>query len=118
MWGLGRRHAPKPHIPIVKQKVSSRHLVNQENMNRTVEAFATLKDIPHRLAEYLPIVAWLPRYEPGWLRFDLLAGLTAAAVVIPQAIAYATIAGLPVQAGLYTALTPMLIYVLLGTSRR
>jgi len=87
-------------------------------MNNAVEEFATRKDIPHRLAEYVPIVAWLPRYESGWLRFDLLAGLTAAAVVIPQAMAYASIAGLPVQAGLYTALTPMLIYALLGTSRR
>jgi len=51
------------------------------------------------------------------LRFDLVAGLTAAAVVIPQAMAYATIAGLPVEVGLYTALVPMLIYSLLGTSR-
>jgi sulfate permease, SulP family len=87
-------------------------------MNRTIEEIATRKDIPHRLAESVPIVAWLPRYESGWLRFDLLAGLTAATVVIPQAMAYATIAGLPVQAGLYTALTPMLLYALLGTSRR
>lgn len=60
---------------------------------------------------------WLPHYQPSWLRFDLLAGLTTAAVVIPQAMAYATIAGLPVEVGLYAALTPMLVYVLLGTSR-
>src|SRR5262245_45401898 len=87
-------------------------------MHRAVFEFATRKEIPQRFAEYVPIVAWLPRYESGWLRLDLLAGLTVAAVVIPQAMAYATIAGLPVQAGLYTALTPMLIYALLGTSRR
>jgi high affinity sulfate transporter 1 len=87
-------------------------------MNGTVEEFTTRKDIAHRLAESVPIVTWLPLYESGWLRIDLLAGLTAAAVVIPQAMAYATIAGLPVQVGLYTALTPMLIYALLGTSRR
>src|SRR5262245_35811620 len=71
-----------------------------------------------QLLDRVPITAWLPRYESGWLHFDLLAGLTVAAVVIPQAMAYATIAGLPVQVGLYTALTPMLIYALLGTSRR
>jgi len=52
-----------------------------------------------------------------WLRLDTVAGLTAAAVVIPKAMAYATIAGLPVQVGLYTALVPMVIYALLGTSR-
>ncbi len=48
---------------------------------------------------------------------DVVAGLTAAAVVIPKAMAYATIAGLPVQVGLYTALVPAVIYALLGTSR-
>ena len=50
-------------------------------------------------------------------RADLLAGLTAAAVVVPKAMAYATIAGLPVQVGLYTAFVPMIAYALLGTSR-
>jgi len=51
------------------------------------------------------------------VRADVVAGLTAAAVVIPKAMAYATIAGLPVQVGLYTAFAPMLVYALLGTSR-
>ena len=69
------------------------------------------------LKKYIPVLDWLPNYHPSWLRVDLLAGLTTAAVVIPQSMAYATIAGLPVEVGLYAALTPMLIYVLLGTSR-
>ena len=56
-------------------------------------------------------------YRREWLRFDLIAGLTSAAVVIPKAIAYATVAGLPVQVGLYTACVPMVVYALLGTSR-
>ena len=51
------------------------------------------------------------------LRFDLVAGLTAAAVVLPKAMAYATVAGLPVAVGLYTAFIPMLIYALLGSSQ-
>lgn len=50
-------------------------------------------------------------------RFDLVAGLTAAAVVLPKAMAYATVAGLPVAVGLYTAFVPMLAYALLGSSR-
>lgn len=56
---------------------------------------------------------------PGNLRLrgDVVAGLTAAAVVIPKAMAYATIAGLPIEVGLYTAFVPMLVYVFLGTSR-
>ncbi|HEX7249763.1 MAG TPA: SulP family inorganic anion transporter [Burkholderiales bacterium] len=60
---------------------------------------------------------WLRAYRGNWFRPDLVAGLTAAAVVIPKAMAYATIAGLPVQVGLYTALVPMVVYALLGTSR-
>jgi high affinity sulfate transporter 1 len=51
------------------------------------------------------------------VRADVLAGLTAAAVVAPKAMAYATIAGLPVQIGLYTAIVPMAVYAALGTSR-
>ncbi len=51
------------------------------------------------------------------LRFDIVAGLIAAAVVLPKAMAYATVAGLPVAVGLYTAFIPMVIYALLGTSR-
>ena len=51
------------------------------------------------------------------LRFDVIAGLTAAAVVLPKAMAYATVAGLPVAVGLYTAFIPMVIYALLGSSR-
>jgi high affinity sulfate transporter 1 len=60
---------------------------------------------------------WLREYRLAYLRSDLIAGLTAAAVVLPMALAYATLAGLPVQAGLYTAMAPMLIYAWLGTSR-
>src|SRR5436189_907916 len=51
------------------------------------------------------------------LRFDVIAGLTAAAVVLPKAMAYAAVAGLPVAVGLYTAFVPMIVYALLGTSR-
>jgi high affinity sulfate transporter 1 len=52
----------------------------------------------------------------GGHRFDMVAGLTASAVVLPKAMAYATVAGLPVEVGLYTALVPMAIYGLLGSS--
>ena len=57
--------------------------------------------------------------QPGSraLRLDVVAGLVAAAVVLPKAMAYATVAGLPVAVGLYTAFTPMVIYALLGSSR-
>lgn len=65
----------------------------------------------------LPVPHWIRDYHREWITLDVVAGLTAAAVVIPKAMAYATIAGLPVQVGLYTAFLPMVIYALLGTSR-
>src|ERR1700741_3731606 len=51
------------------------------------------------------------------LRFDVISGLPAPGGVLPQPMAYATVAGLPVAVGLYTAFTPMLLYALLGSSR-
>ena len=69
----------------------------------------TAATAPTGIRKYIPILGWLPKYKSGWLRLDLVAGLTAAAVVIPQAMAYATVAGLPVEVGLYTALTPMVV---------
>jgi SulP family sulfate permease len=56
-------------------------------------------------------------FERRWLRPDIVAGLVTAAVVVPKAMAYASIAGLPVQVGLYTAIVPMVIYAVLVTSR-
>ncbi len=56
-------------------------------------------------------------YRMPWLRADLVAGLSAGAVVIPQAMAYASIADMPVQIGLYTCMVPMIVYALLGGSR-
>ncbi|ROP74594.1 SulP family inorganic anion transporter [Curtobacterium sp. PhB115] len=56
-------------------------------------------------------------YDRRWLSRDVIAGLSAGAVVVPQAMAYATIANLPVQVGLYTCMAPMVVYALLGGSR-
>jgi SulP family sulfate permease len=76
------------------------------------------KNLPteRRSHSLFPIADWVFKYPKHSLRPDLIAGLTAAAVVIPKAMAYATIAGLPVQVGLYTAIVPMVIYAVLGTS--
>jgi len=69
------------------------------------------------LRSSIPVFEWLPLYRRDWLRLDVVAGLTTAAVVLPKSMAYATVAGLPIQIGLYTAFVPMIIYSLLGTSR-
>jgi sulfate permease, SulP family len=73
------------------------------------------KDVARMPYALLP--NWLTSYRREWLRPDAIAGATTAAVIIPKALAYATIAGLPVQVGLYTAFLPIVIYAILGTSR-
>jgi MFS superfamily sulfate permease-like transporter len=60
----------------------------------------------------------LPHYERTWLRADVVAGVTSWALVVPQAVASAQIAGLPAQAGLAAAFAGPLSYALLGTSRQ
>jgi SulP family sulfate permease len=69
------------------------------------------------IGRFIPILSWLPRYDRAWLTVDIIAGLTLWGLVVPEGMAYAGIAGLPPQAGLYTLLAALLIYALLGTSR-
>lgn len=66
---------------------------------------------------YLPFLQWLPKYNLNWLQCDVIAGLTVGLTVIPQGLAYAQIAGLPVQYGLYSAFMGGFIYCLFGTSK-
>jgi SulP family sulfate permease len=66
---------------------------------------------------YMPFLSWLPQYDRKNLRGDVLAGLTTAVMLIPQAMAYAMLAGLPPIHGLYASIVPLAIYALFGTSR-
>jgi high affinity sulfate transporter 1 len=66
---------------------------------------------------FLPIAGWLPQYRPGWLRFDVVAGITLAAYAVPVSLAYAGLAGLPPQTGLYCYLLAGLGYAIFGSSR-
>jgi sulfate permease, SulP family len=67
---------------------------------------------------YLPGVWVLRGYQRGWLRGDLLAGVTVAAYLVPQVMAYAEVAGLPAITGLWAAVAPLVIYAILGSSRQ
>lgn len=69
------------------------------------------------LAGYVPALGWIRGYRRSWLSKDIVGGLAAGAVVIPQAMAYASIADLPVEVGLYTCMVPMVVYAALGGSR-
>ena len=70
-----------------------------------------------RISITLPIVKTIQGYHKSWLRRDFIAGLTVAAIAIPQAMAYAQLAGAPLIAGLYAALVGMLVFSLFSTSR-
>ncbi|XP_077979767.1 sodium-independent sulfate anion transporter-like [Glandiceps talaboti] len=65
----------------------------------------------------LPITLWLPKYKPGYLLNDFVAGLTVGLTVIPQGLAYATVAKLPLQYGLYSAFMGCFVYCFLGTAK-
>src|SRR4051794_34808537 len=66
---------------------------------------------------FMPIAGWLPQYQPAWLRFDAVAGITLAAYAVPVSLAYAGLAGLPPQTGLYCYLIAGLGYAVFGSSR-
>lgn len=72
---------------------------------------------PLGLRRYLPFLGWLVHYERKNLTGDIIAGLIVAVMLVPQSMAYALLAGLPPQVGLYASIAPLLIYGLLGTSR-
>uniref|UniRef100_A0A672Q6Q8 Sodium-independent sulfate anion transporter-like n=1 Tax=Sinocyclocheilus grahami TaxID=75366 RepID=A0A672Q6Q8_SINGR len=69
------------------------------------------------LRSCFPILTWLPGYNLTWLKMDLIAGLTVGLTAVPQALAYAEVAGLPVQYGLYSAFMGGFIYCIFGTSK-
>jgi len=73
---------------------------------------------PSLLLRYLPILGWLPKYERVWLRTDLIAGLTVVALLIPEGMAYAQIAGMPPQTAFYAAPIGLLAFAIFGTSRQ
>ena len=74
------------------------------------------RHLPHWLYRLAPFLRWWPRVNRGTLRADLPAGLTSAIVVLPQGVAFATLAGLPPEYGLYSAMVPAVIAALFGSS--
>jgi SulP family sulfate permease len=80
----------------------------------TVQAKQQASGIRH----YLPILSWLPHYQGKWLRADFIAGLTIMALLVPEGMAYAQLAGVPPQAAFYAAPVGLILYAIFGTSRQ
>ena len=74
--------------------------------------------ITPRWSDWAPGLTQYRGYERSWLRWDLLAGVTVAAYMVPQVMAYATVAGLPPVAGLWASIAPLAVYAVLGSSRQ
>ena len=70
------------------------------------------------IARFLPIVGWLRDYDRSWLRGDVIAGVTVAALIVPKNLGYAGIAGVPLQNGLYAAAAGAVLYAIFGTCRQ
>jgi SulP family sulfate permease len=77
-----------------------------------------MQGLIEKVARHLPVLSWLPKYRRAWLKDDGIAAVSVWALLVPQALAYATIAGVPVQYGLYTAFAALIAYTLFGTSRQ
>lgn len=69
------------------------------------------------LKRYLPLLQWLPQYRKAHAASDLMAAVIVTVMLIPQSLAYALLAGLPAQVGLYASILPLLLYAVFGTSR-
>ena len=89
----------------------------EEKARTQATTVAALRARAGQVARAIPIVQWAPSYQKRWLRPDLLAALAVWAILVPQALAYASLAGVPAQAGLYAALAALFLYGIFGTSR-
>ena len=87
-------------------------------MNQSAnENISSKKILTQRIATVMPIVGWLPKYQSLWVLPDLIAGITLAAYLIPLAMAYASLAGLTPEAGMYSCIFSGVVYALFASSR-
>lgn len=88
----------------------------------TVSEFLTeitpsARDVGHYIYNLFPFIQWIGKYNTTWLVGDLVAGITVGAVVVPQSMAYAQLAKLPVEYGLYSSFMGVLVYWFFATSK-
>ena len=102
---------------VITAPARTRVISNQRTSTSSVDPRAWATPPPSGIRGYVPILQWLPRYDRKWLRFDVIAGATVWGLLVPESIAYAGLAGLPPQAGLYTLLATLAAYAVFGTSR-
>lgn len=105
----------QPHLQVVLGSVATLEPVRDGVRFAAMSGEVTKS---RRLRGYLPIVGVIRSYDRGWLRDDLIAGVTVAALIVPKNLGYAGIAGIPLQNGLYAAAAGAILYPIFGTSRQ
>ncbi|KAF2002446.1 sulfate permease [Amniculicola lignicola CBS 123094] len=101
----------------IRESVATDHTIQRIKYDGARVARATPSASVNYLLDKVPIVQWLPKYSPKWVFYDFLAGITVGVLLIPQALAYAKIATIPVEFGLMSAWLPNFIYLVMGTSK-
>ncbi len=71
-----------------------------------------------KISSYIPVTQWTRSYNKDFLRPDIIAGITVGAFTIPEAIAFVSLAGLPPEVGLYSAMVGLLVYMIFGSSHQ
>jgi sodium-independent sulfate anion transporter 11 len=97
-------------------------LVTDITLQRTIQyGGQAVRAAPSVASQYLqervPIIHWLPKYNPRWLLNDTLAGITVGILLIPQSLAYAKIATIPGEYGLMSSWLPNFLYFIMGSSK-
>ncbi len=119
--GVGHAHqidgVKDPYATQLSDKVKHQVLRSRRRTGSRDEG--TRRPSPgQRAATLLPVLEWGRRYRKGAFPGDLVAGMTVAAMLIPQGMAYALLAGVPPVMGLYASMLPMFVYALTGTGRQ
>lgn len=86
--------------------------------NATSAAKSPARGLSDALPRFFPILGWLPKYNRTWLRLDIMAAITIVALLVPEGMAYAELAGMPPQTVFYAAPAALLLYAIFGTSRQ
>lgn len=95
-----------------------KYLEEEPNVGQVIKEIVPSRNAAfHHLKGLFPFIQWMPRYNLQWLLGDGIAGLTVGLVVVPQAMAYALLAGLSPDFGLYTSFAGAATYWLFGTSK-
>lgn len=108
----------------IKERIEFFHeVVKTDSTTNTLKEIVArqVPKLPAESAQYLidkvPIIQWLPHYHPSWLLTDVISGLTIGVMLIPQGLAYARIATIPIENGLYSSWMPAAICAVMGTSK-